>query len=74
MCLKRNLYFCLKPTVMSLIEIFNTEDFSKMIFNPFKVKSLKKKYPKLKMYKTIKNSEKQIKKKVLCWDVFYFFI
>lgn len=46
---------------MSLTEIFNNEDFSKMIFNPFKVKgSLKKKYPKMKMFSTFQSSEDQL--------------
>lgn len=46
---------------MSLTEIFNSEDFNKMIFNPFKVKgSLKKKYPKMKMFSSFKSAEDQM--------------
>jgi|TARA_R110002049_G_scaffold3993_6_gene28987 hypothetical protein len=43
---------------MSLTEIFNTEDFRKMIFNPFKVKgSLHKKYPKMKMFSSFQSAD-----------------
>ena len=46
---------------MSLTEIFNTEDFKKMIFNPFKVKgSLKKKFPKIKMFSSFQTAEDQM--------------
>ena len=46
---------------MSLTEIFNTEDFKKMIFNPFKVKgSLKKKFPKMKMFSSFQTAEDQM--------------
>jgi len=46
---------------MSLTEIFNKEDFSKMIFNPFKVKgSLKKKYPKMKMFSSFQSADDQM--------------
>jgi hypothetical protein len=46
---------------MSLTEIFNTEDFRKMIFNPFKVKgSLKKKYPKMKMFSSFQSADDQM--------------
>ena len=46
---------------MSLTEIFNIEDFKKMIFNPFKVKgSLKKKYPKMKMFSSFQSAEDQM--------------
>lgn len=38
---------------MSLSEIFNKEDFDKMIFNPFGIKRpLKKAFPKIKMFKS----------------------
>ena len=51
---------------MLLTEIFNTEDFSNMIFNPFKVKgSLQKKYPKLTMFKSFQKAENQMIKYVL---------
>lgn len=51
---------------MSLTEIFNKEDFNKMIFNPFGVKgSLKKKYPKIQMFKSFENTEDQMIKYVL---------
>jgi len=46
---------------MSLTEIFNKEDFNKMIFNPFKVKgSLKKKYPKMKMFSSFQSADDQM--------------
>ncbi len=46
---------------MSLTEIFNVEDFKKMIFSPFKVKgSLKKKYPKMKMFSSFQSAEDQM--------------
>tara|TARA_R110002012_G_scaffold226193_1_gene398285 strand:+ start:929 stop:1525 length:597 start_codon:yes stop_codon:yes gene_type:complete len=46
---------------MSLTEIFNAEDFKKMIFSPFKVKgSLKKKYPKMKMFSSFQSAEDQM--------------
>jgi len=46
---------------MSLTEIFNSEDFNKMIFSPFKVKgSLKKKYPKMKMFSSFQSAEDQM--------------
>jgi hypothetical protein len=46
---------------MSLTEIFNIEDFKKMIFNPFKVKgSLLKKFPKMKMFSSFQTAEDQM--------------
>jgi hypothetical protein len=46
---------------MSLSEIFNKEDFDKMIFNPFKVKStLKKAFPKIKMFKSFELADDQM--------------
>lgn len=51
---------------MSLTDIFNKEDFNKMIFNPFSIKgSIKKKYPKLKMFKTFDNANDSMIKYVL---------
>ncbi|MAN63468.1 MAG: hypothetical protein CMI60_16155 [Parvibaculum sp.] len=51
---------------MSLTDIFNKEDFDKMIFNPFSVKGLiKKKYPKIKMFKTFEKSSDSLIKYVL---------
>lgn len=46
---------------MSLNEIFNKEDFDKMIFNPFKVKRpLKKAFPKMKMFKSFELADDQM--------------
>lgn len=46
---------------MSLNEIFNKEDFDKMIFNPFKVKGpLKKAFPKMKMFKSFELADDQM--------------
>ena len=46
---------------MSLNEIFNKEDFDKMIFNPFKVKGpLKKALPKMKMFKSFELADDQM--------------
>lgn len=45
---------------MSLTEIFNKEDFNKMIFNPYGIKSLKRKYPKLKMFKTFDKADERM--------------
>lgn len=46
---------------MSLSEIFNKEDFDKMIFNPFKVKRpLKKVFPKMKMFKSFEFADDQM--------------
>lgn len=46
---------------MSLSEIFNKEDFDKMIFNPFKVKRpLKKVFPKMKMFKSFELADDQM--------------
>lgn len=46
---------------MSLSEIFNKEDFDKMIFNPFKVKRpLKKVFPKMKMFKSFEPADDQM--------------
>ncbi len=51
---------------MSLTDIFNKEDFNKMIFNPFSIKgSIKKKYPKLKMFKTFESANDSMIKYVL---------
>lgn len=51
---------------MSLTDIFNKEDFNKMIFNPFSIKgSIKKKYPKLKMFKTFDSANDSMIKYVL---------
>jgi len=50
---------------MSLTEIFNKEDFDGMLFNPFKVKSLLRKYPKLKMFKTFIGVDEKLVKYVL---------
>lgn len=51
---------------MSLVDIFSDSDFDKMFFNPYKVKgSLKKKYPKLKMFKTFQGSDEKLIKYVL---------
>ena len=45
---------------MSLTEIFNKEDFDKMIFNPYKIKSLKRKYPKLKMFTSFQKADERM--------------
>lgn len=46
---------------MSLSEIFNKEDFDKMIFNPFGVKRpLKKAFPKMKMFKSFEVADDQM--------------
>lgn len=51
---------------MSLTDIFNKDDFNKMIFNPFSIKgSIKKKYPKLKMFKTFDSANDSMIKYVL---------
>lgn len=51
---------------MSLTDIFNKDDFNKMIFNPFNIKgSIKKKYPKLKMFKTFDSANDSMIKYVL---------
>ena len=51
---------------MSLTDIFNKEDFNKMIFNPFSITgSIKKKYPKLKMFKTFDSANDSMIKYVL---------
>tara|TARA_R100000458_G_C8268123_1_gene242980 strand:+ start:1038 stop:1634 length:597 start_codon:yes stop_codon:yes gene_type:complete len=51
---------------MSLVEVFSKEDFNKMLFNPYSIKgSVKKKYPKLKMFKTFLSSDDKMIKYVL---------
>ena len=56
---------------MSLVDIFSDSDFDKMFFNPYKVKgSLKKKYPKLKMFKTFQGSDDKLIKYVEMVDEF----
>lgn len=51
---------------MSLTDIFNKEDFNKMIFNPFSIKGLiKKKYPKIKMFKSFDKAPETLIKYVL---------
>ena len=47
-------------------DIFTSEDFSKMLFNPFKIKgSIKKKYSKLNMFKSFDDAEDKLIKYVL---------
>lgn len=50
---------------MLLTEIFNKEDFEGMLFNPFKVSNIMRKYPKLKMFKTFVGADNNLIKYVL---------
>tara|TARA_R110002050_G_scaffold261364_1_gene401324 strand:- start:736 stop:1332 length:597 start_codon:yes stop_codon:yes gene_type:complete len=51
---------------MYLTDVFNKEDFNKMIFNPFITKGLiKNKYPKIKMFKTFNKASESLVKYVL---------
>ena len=62
----KHIFVYTKTNKMSLVDIFSDSDFDKMFFNPYKVKgSLKKKYPKLKMFKTFQGSDDKLIKYVL---------
>ena len=51
---------------MKFEEIFNKEDFDKMLFNPYGFKtSIVKKYPKMKMFKTFQDAEDKLIRYVL---------
>jgi len=51
---------------MSLTDIFNKQDFDKMLFNPFNIKGLiKKKHPKLKMFSSFNDASESLIKYVL---------